>query len=150
MVRMAAEELGIAASVRFLGVRPDVPELLKLMDVFVLSSMWEGLPMVLLEAMAAGTPIVSSEVGGVPEIAEHERNALLVPPSNAPALASAVGRILGDSQLAARLRLSAASTVRYQYSMEGMTDRHEQLYEQLVERRGALAMPNLHSQAPSV
>lgn len=126
-----ASELRIDASVRFLGARHDVPELLKLMDVFVLSSLWEGLPLVLLEAMAAGVPVVSSGVGGVPEIAEDEREALLIPPSNAPALASALLRIFADSNLAARLRLSATSMVKAQYSLEHMASRHEALYASL-------------------
>lgn len=130
-------ELGIDTSVRYLGVRRDVPQLMKIIDVFTLSSLYEGLPLVILEAMASGATVVASNVGGVPEIIEDEREGLLVPPSDPPALAAAIMRILSDPNLAARLRLAAMTTVRARYSAKHMASRHEALYATLHGGRRA-------------
>jgi glycosyltransferase involved in cell wall biosynthesis len=129
-----AADLGIANSVRLLGARDDVPDLLSLMHVFVLSSFWEGLPLVLLEAMAAGVPVVSTAVGGVPEVVDHERDGLVVPPSDPAALASAMCRILDDNALANRLRFAARTKVEAQFSVASMARQHARLYERLAYR----------------
>jgi glycosyltransferase involved in cell wall biosynthesis len=99
-----AAELGVDAV--FVGHRADVPALLAIAAVFVLPSQWEGQPLVLQEALRAGTPVVATRVGGIPGLAGDE--ALLVPPEDAPALAAAVRSVLTDAPLAARLRAAAA------------------------------------------
>jgi len=103
MARAAA--LGVDAV--FVGYRDDVPALLAVAAVFVLPSQWEGQPLVLQEALRAGTPVVATRAGGVPELAGDA--ALLVPPGDAPALAAAVRAVLTDPLLAAALRVAAAS-----------------------------------------
>jgi glycosyltransferase involved in cell wall biosynthesis len=100
-----AAELGVDAV--FVGHRADVPALLAIAAVFVLPSQWEGQPLVLQEALRAGTPVVATRVGGIPDLAGDE--ALLVPPEDAPALAAAVRSVLTDPLLGAALRVAAAS-----------------------------------------
>ncbi len=101
--------LGLGA--RFLGHRSDVPALLAAADVFVLPSVWEGQSLVLQEALRAGLPIVATRVGGNPDLAGPDA-ALLVPPGDAQRLADAVRAVLGDPDLAARLRQAAVDRFR--------------------------------------
>src|SRR3954452_13086921 len=94
-----AAQLGIADRARFLGRREDVPELLDACDVFALPSLYEGSSLAVLEAMAAGIPIVSSAIGGTEELIEDGRSGLLAAPGDAGALATALRRVLGDPGL---------------------------------------------------
>jgi glycosyltransferase involved in cell wall biosynthesis len=102
--------VGLDDRVRFLGLRDDVPDLLPGFDVFALSSRYEGLPIALLEAMAAGRACVATSVGGVPEVVTHGQDGLLVPAGDAAALAVALGKVLEDADLRAALGSSAATT----------------------------------------
>src|SRR5439155_25364129 len=97
-----AAELGIEERVRFLGVRLDMPQLFQVFDLMVLPSVWDGLPMVLLEAMAAGCPIVATAVGGVPMAIRHEVSGLLVEPRNPKQLADAIATLLSNDALRRR------------------------------------------------
>ena len=108
-----AESLGIADRVRFLGAgsRDDVLALFRAVDVALVTSAWENLPHTLLEALAAGTPVVATAVGGIPEIVVHEDNGLLVPPGDVDAIAGAIERMAGDADLRARLAARAAASV---------------------------------------
>jgi len=121
----------------FLGQRYDIPALLKLMDVFVLPSLWEGLPQVVLEAMAARTPVVATNVCGTPEIIENGRNGLLVPPENADQLAEAISKILEDSTLRQRLIENASQTINTKFRVSQMVDNFAALYEQLLKESNA-------------
>jgi glycosyltransferase involved in cell wall biosynthesis len=105
-LRAQAAALGVAAV--FLGHRDDVPARLADASVFVLPSQWEGQPLVLQEALRAGTPVVAARVGGVPGVTGEDA-ALLVPQGDARALAAAVRSVLTDAPLAARLRAAAAT-----------------------------------------
>jgi glycosyltransferase involved in cell wall biosynthesis len=122
-----AAELGVRA--RFLGVRDDVPELLAIADVMVLPSHYEGLPISVLEAMAVGTPVVATAIGGTTEAVEHQRTGLLVPPGEPTALAAALRRLLDDREEAARLAAAARAVVERDFSRAAMVRRVVDVYE---------------------
>ncbi len=121
-------ELGLSKTVLFLGRRNDVPKVLACCDMFVSPSWAEGLPNSVLEAMAAGLPIVATRVGGTPEIIEHGVSGLLVPPRDSHALATAILQLLGDKGLAKRLGRSAQERAREQFSFERLLSELERLY----------------------
>ncbi len=128
-LRAAAAALGIDA--RFLGRRADVPALLAAAAVFVLPSRWEGQPLVLQEALRAGAAIVATRVGGIPDLTGEDA-ALLVPPGDTAALASAVRAVLTDAALAARLRQAAAARAELLPSPAGAVDAALSAYESLI------------------
>ena len=109
--RAASGAVSPGAAVRFLGSRADVPALLAAASVFVLPSRWEGQPLILQEALAAGCPIVASRAGGIPDLTGEDA-ALLVPPGDVDALAAAVRRVLTDEVLAQRLAAAARERAR--------------------------------------
>lgn len=131
-----ASRLGVGDAVSFLGHRGDVPDLLAAADLGVLSSDFEGTPLAVLEYMAAGLPVVSTDVGGLPSIVEHDRTGLLVPRRDPAALAAAVTRLLSDRELARTMGERGRERQQAGYSMESMVGRVEQLYETLLGRNG--------------
>jgi len=130
-----ARRLGISKRVRFAGRREqeDVVGLLHLADVFVLPSYYEGFGVALLEAQAAGLPVVAAEVGGVREVLDGGRTGLLVPPADPEALAEAVGRVLNDRSLADRLARAGRERVAREFPVERMVERYEALYRRALE-----------------
>ena len=115
---------------RFLGVRADVADILRASDVFVLSSRWEGNPMSVMEAMAAGLPVVSTAVGGVPELVQEGATGLLVPSEDTGALACALQALVDDP--ARRQAMGAAAR---QHAIAHFDIRHTvRMYEELYER----------------
>ena len=124
-----ATELGISARVRFLGDRSDVDRILAGLDVFVLSSRSEGYSIALLEACAAGLPIVATDVGGNGEIVRDGRNGRLVPAGDASALSLALLDVLQDPQTAARMGLAGHAWAQAHASLRAMASRYEALYE---------------------
>lgn len=123
---------GELTGAQLLGARADIPELLADFDVFVLSSSTEGMSIALLEAMAAGCPIVVTAVGGNPELIQNEVTGLVVPPDDETALRVAIERLLNDRTLAGRLGSAAQARAREQYSVEAMTRRYEELWRRLA------------------
>lgn len=132
-----ARRLGLAERVVFAGLRKDVPELLRGLDALVFSSLREGLSMAMLEAMAAGVPVVATEVGGTPELVRHGVEGLLVPPGRPEELADAVVSLLEDASAAARLREAARRRVEERFSLARMIEAHEALYSDRPARRGS-------------
>ncbi len=124
--------LGIQDRFHFLGFRKDIPELLKELDIFVLASVSEGFPLVALEAMAASRPMVVTRSGGPQEIIDDGRNGMLVPPSDADALAGKISELLGDPRRASELAQSALLKVSSTFSIEKMISEYEGLYERLL------------------
>ena len=129
-----AMALGVSDRVRFLGHRNDVPALLAAADLFVLPSLYEGLPLAVLEAMAAGVPVVATAIGGTDEVVRDGETGTLVPPANPEALAAAIGRALFDRDRASRLALAARSLVASEYSVASMVGSVSRLYDQLRAR----------------
>ncbi|NSW56891.1 MAG: glycosyltransferase [Armatimonadetes bacterium] len=136
-VRGAAETLGVSDQVRLLGKRDDVPVLLGGMDLFALSSLWEGLPMSLLEAMAAGLPCVSTEAGGIPSVISSGENGILVPTGDREGLIAAIRQVVTDPCLGQRMAENARKTVEQRFSDRTMARAYQELYLKLLERRAA-------------
>jgi glycosyltransferase involved in cell wall biosynthesis len=134
-LRQLAGELGIDGSVAFLGFRRDATELAAGFDVAVLPSDREGAPLSLLEYMALARPIVATSVGGVPELVEHEQQALLVAPGNHDELHSAIAVLLDDPARRRALGLAAAARQSAEFSLSTMTRRIEELYVAVAARR---------------
>jgi glycosyltransferase involved in cell wall biosynthesis len=132
-----ASSLGIAARVSFLGSRRDLGNLLGAMDVFVLPSRWEGLPLSLVLAMGAGRPVVATAVAGIPEVVTNEANGLLVPPGDRVALARALARVVADPSWAERLGAAGARSVLPRFGVEQYVQSVSALYERLLARREA-------------
>jgi L-malate glycosyltransferase len=114
--------------VRFLGFRSDIPDLLHASDIFVLSSLQEGLPLAVLEAMGQGLPVVATSVGGVPELISHRKDGMLCPPSNPPLLAAMLGELIKDIDFRRRLGQAGALKVETEFSFDQMTKQYENLY----------------------
>jgi L-malate glycosyltransferase len=127
-----AAERGIADRVRFLGRREDVPQLLAASEVFVLPSLYEGSSLAVLEAMAAGIPIVSSAIGGTEELIDDGRSGLLVAPGDSEALAAALRRVLGSAELRRSLVAHARERVEAGLTREAMATRVEGVYRELL------------------
>lgn len=125
-------ELGLGHQIQFLGLCRNVPELLLTHRIAVLSTHYEGMPLALIEGMAAGCAVVGSAVPGVREVIDHEVDGLLVPESDAVALADALERLLRDPALAERLGASAQEVVAREYTRERMGARYEQLFQTLA------------------
>jgi glycosyltransferase involved in cell wall biosynthesis len=127
-LQTTAAALGIERNVRFLGFRPDVPAVLKALDVFVLPSLSEGFSLALLEALAAGKPVVATRVGGNPEVVADGRNGFLVPREDPKALAEKILLLLGDPALAASFGQRGRMRVDPEFSLTTMVQRYEDLY----------------------
>jgi len=131
-----AVALGVNGYTRFLGFWPDVAEVMSLMDVVAIPSMWEPFGLVAAEAMAVGRPVVASRVGGLPEVVADGETGLLVPPGEPAALADAVERLLAAPDLRSRLGAAGRERVAANFTVEVMTENMIALYRQLLAARG--------------
>jgi glycosyltransferase involved in cell wall biosynthesis len=132
---LAARARRSGVDVTFLGRRDDVPTLIAAADVMVVPSMWEARALVVQEALRAGTPLVASRVGGIPDLTGEDA-ALLVPPRDSGLLAAAVLSVLGDQELAARLRAAALARAGALPSESDAVDAAITVYRRLAARRG--------------
>jgi glycosyltransferase involved in cell wall biosynthesis len=129
--RQYAARCGLADRVHFLGVRADVPDLLAAADIFALASDWEGTPMSVMEAMAAGLPVVASAVGGVPELVEHGVTGLLAPARDRKALSDALSAVVRDPQRRRELG-EAGRKAATRFSASAMIASYSRLFEHLA------------------
>jgi N-acetyl-alpha-D-glucosaminyl L-malate synthase BshA len=130
--RDLARELGIAAQVRFLGQRDALPELLAPADVYLSSSSEESFGLGALEAMSCGTPVVSTRVGGVPEVIEHGRSGLLVDVDDLDGFAQAIRNLMSKPALLQEMAAAARRTAVERYDRSKVVQRYESLYERLL------------------
>jgi glycosyltransferase involved in cell wall biosynthesis len=130
-LRARAASLGLADRVVFAGHRTDVPDLLGALDVFCISSLYEGTPLALFEAMAAGKAVVSTSVDGCREVLEDGVTGVLVPPADAAALADGLGRVLADGALRATLGRQALAASR-RYDVRACVDQMQVFYDDLL------------------
>jgi glycosyltransferase involved in cell wall biosynthesis len=125
-------ELGLDEEVRFLGQLDEIGPLLAAADAVLLPSLWEGLPLTLLEAMARGRPVIASAVGGVPEVVEDGISGLLVPPGKPEALAAALGELRRRPRAADALGAAAAARVRTEFTWSRAVERFEAVYDEVL------------------
>lgn len=136
--RAVVEEDGLTGVFHFTGQRNDVHAIMRGLDIFVLASRWEGLPLTILEAMAARVPVIATDIGGTCEAVGHEENGLLVPPGEPEALASAVMGLLEDPERARRLGLRGRRRVEQEFTRERMLASLAQVYQDVCERSPAV------------
>jgi starch synthase (maltosyl-transferring) len=122
----------LQSRIHFAGRRNDVPSLFRAADLFVLPSLWEGLPNVVLEAMAAGIPTVASRVEGISDLLIDGRTGLIVPPNSPPDLAEAIARMLADPQQARRMAREAQRIVQERFTWQNVVEQYEQTYRELL------------------
>ena len=127
-----SDELGLRDAVHWLGVRSDMPNLMAAADLVVLSSDWEGLGLVVMEAAMAGRPVVATAVGGVPEIVEHNTTGLLIPPGDEQALASGLTTLLLDPERRERMGADARRHATSAFDLERMQTATRALYESVI------------------
>ena len=130
-----AEQYGIAGRVRWAGFRTDVDALLAGCDALVHPSLADAFPTVLLEAMAAGLPVVTSNVGGIPEIVVPGTTGTLVPPADAPALAAAINELLRDPAKMARMSAAARERADAKFSTEAWVARLMKVYGEVLQQK---------------
>ncbi len=129
-----AAELGLGKRVLFLGYRSDMPAVIAAFDIYVLPSLWEGLPLALLEALAAGRPIVATAVGGSPEVVDHGINGFVIPPRDSTAMAERLLTLISDPDL--RRQMAQVNRARFaeQFSLAAMVERHQELYAEVCRQ----------------
>lgn len=128
-------ELGLTATVTLGGQQTDMPAIYASIDVFVLPSLNEGLPMTILEAMAASKPIVATRVGAVPTVITDGETGLLAEPGDEAGLTQAMAKLLGDPDLCGRLATRARAHVEHNYTAAAMAQRYRELYQAVLDRR---------------
>jgi glycosyltransferase involved in cell wall biosynthesis len=136
-LRDLSVEVGVADRVHVLGPRRDVPALMHAIDVFAMPSIWEGFGLVLLEAMAAGRPVVASRVATIPEVVVDGETGVLVPAGDPVALAEALAGLAHDSERARSFGEAGRERLRTRFSIEKMVGDTELLYRELLEERSA-------------
>jgi len=126
---LLADNLGVSKKVYFLGLRTDTAELLKIFDIYVMPSLWEGLPMILLEVMAVGCPIVATDVGGIGSAIKNNHNGYLIRPENPMDIVNAVLSILQDPVLSDKFKIAGQDLFYQFYDAKIMTKKYEALYD---------------------
>ena len=135
-LRAMSERLGLSARVHFLGGRRDLGDLLAAIDVFVMPSLWEGLPLSMVLAMGAGLPVVATRVAGIPEVVQDGTTGLLVPPADAPAFGAALARLIADPGLRQEMGAAASAFVRPRFGIDGYVASVSDLYDRLLIGKG--------------
>jgi glycosyltransferase involved in cell wall biosynthesis len=128
-----ADALGLSSRVHFTGPRRDLGDLLGAMDVFVMPSLWEGLPLSLVLAMGAAVPVVATAVAGIPEVVDSGRTGLLVPPGDAPALGVALARVFGDHAFRHQIGVEGQASVLPRFGVDRYVQAIVDLYDELLE-----------------
>jgi len=128
--------LNLGGHIHFLGNRHDVPELLAASDLFVLPSLWEGLSMALLEAMATGLPVVASKLSGTVQVITPNESGILVPPGDTRQLVQAIEQLLNDPTLAQAMGTAARRRVAEEFSAQKQANEHLALYHRLLQKGG--------------
>jgi glycosyltransferase involved in cell wall biosynthesis len=132
-LREQAIRLGIDSQIHFLGAQPDIEKIFRLMNLFVSSSLWEGLPTTILEALAAGIPVVATQVSGTVEMVEHEQTGLLVAPGDPLGLAEAILHALAKPELMKEMAARGRDSVHRRFDIQTVAEQHLSLYTRLAK-----------------
>jgi glycosyltransferase involved in cell wall biosynthesis len=141
-LKSLARKLGIDSRIHFLGPRRDLGNLLGAVDMFVMPSLWEGLPLAMVLSMGAGLPVVATRVAGIPEVVKDNESGLLVPPGDSHALADALARLAADPDLRARLGAAAAAFVTPRFGVDGYVASLSKLYDTLIAEKHLAPAPS--------
>jgi glycosyltransferase involved in cell wall biosynthesis len=136
-LRRQAAKLELGRNFLMLGERTDAREILSLFDIFVLPSLWEGLPLVLIEAAALGKPMIATDIDGVREVIRNGENGILVPPRDPAKLAESVIRLIEDPSLASKLGVNAEKEIPLLFPLSRMVEKTQQLYLELTKKTRA-------------
>jgi len=136
-----ADARRLSGRVHFLGPRRDLGDLLAAMDMFVMPSLWEGLPLSMVLAMGAGLPVIATAVAGIPEVVEDGRTGLLVPPGDVAALASALTRLATDAPARERMGSAARAAVIPRFNVERYVESIVRLYDRLLNKHAERLRP---------
>ena len=128
-----ADDLRLGASVKWLGERRDIADLLRHFDLFVQTSIFEGMSNTILEAMASGLPIVATNTGGNAELVRHNKNGTLIPVGGVPALVSALSAYLQQPELRTNHGAAGRKIAEVEYSLDRMASRYAELYQSVLE-----------------
>lgn len=131
-IEILIKKLNLEEDVKLFGFREDIPEILSILDLFVLSSTWEGLGTSLLDAFASKVPVVATNVGGIPEIVKDRVNGILVPPKNPDALARAIISLLKNRDFACQIAEEGFRLVKEKFSVDRMVEQTKKIYDRLV------------------
>jgi glycosyltransferase involved in cell wall biosynthesis len=134
-LQKVASDLGIGSNVRFAGWKHDLPSVYGAMDVVALTSRNEGTPVALIEAMAAGVPVVATAVGGVPDVVKHDETGLLIASGEPASLADALYRVASDEELCRRLGANARRDVALRFRSQRLVNDIAGLYSELLNQR---------------
>lgn len=132
-INKQVSESRLGDRILFTGQQSNVPAMLSLMEIFILPSLWEALPLALLEAMESGRPVITTPVGGIRDVVEQGVNGILIPQENPAAIAEAVIRLLRDKALAHRIAKAGQETVRKRFSVEQQIESTESIYREVMQ-----------------
>lgn len=133
-LKQQAMKMGVSNKIKYLGWRDDVHEIIPVFDLFALPSLNEGMGRVLVEAMAAGKPVVASNVGGIPDLVHHRQNGFLVEPSDVNGLSAAIEKLLADENLRREMG-KRGQAMAHNFSAGKMVDKIDALYTSLLHRK---------------
>ena len=130
-----AIELGIEKNVVFLGQREDVPELLSVLDIFVMPSLNEGMGRAIVEAMASEKPVIASNVGGIPDVVDDKATGILVPSKSPEALSNAITYLMKNPEIASKMGQEGKKKAVKNLGINSMIEQIENLYEELANKK---------------
>jgi len=135
--------LGLDSHVYFLGVRRDIPEILSIMDIFILPSLQEGTPISILEAMAMKIPVIASRIGGIPEQVIDGETGILVDPGDASTIALSILNLLESSERRHEMGENAREIIKRKFSLESCVKAHKEMYREVLSRRSRVDSQNI-------
>ena len=145
-MKLLAKGMNIADRIHFLGEKKEIGELISIFDVAVISSLSEGFSNVLLEYMASAKPVVATDVGGNKEAVIDGETGLLVPPEDARKLADGIKVLLGNREIASRCGLAGRKRVEEEFSLKGMIQKYEGMFEWVAMKHEIDSCPSVGSE----